>query len=331
MGLFSGIGKAISGLVGGVTGTTAAKGARRAGEQQAQAIMAGLEAQQARIPAALEDIVRGAREAEYHLKPYEALGIPAAQQLMGMAGAPGAAYTPAEIPGAARYAAPTAAEVSMSPAVQFRMEQAQRAAEMGAAARGGLFGGAHQRQLAQYMQGLASQEYEQESARRFREAQLAEQQAMTRAAMAEQQAQFGPQFAEQQLARRMGALQGLTGLGYGAAGDVAGMRERLGAGMAGIRTGSGAAQAAALQSAGQARASGALAGQQARQAGMGGLMQLGGVLGGAALGGPMGGAIGSRLFGGAGGGVPAGGMAVTGGAPISRYQLPYQPQILGAM
>ncbi len=280
MGLF----KSVKGMIGGVTGAGAEKAAKRAGQQQASAIMAGLRAQQAQIPAALSDLQRGVRVGKQYLRPFAQTGQQAFEQLYAGAMGTPQAYVP-----------PTAEEVAASPAVRFRMQEAQRAAETGAAARGGLFGGAHQRELARYMQGLASQEYDVEAQRRLQAA----------------------QFAEEQRAQRARELMGLTGIGFGAAGELAGQQERLGAGMAGIRTGSGAAQAAALQSAGQARASGALAGAQARQQAMGRLTQLGGTLAGMAMFGPAGGAAGGSLFGGGGGaamsglgggGMPAGGL-----------------------
>ncbi len=267
MGVFKSIGRGIKRGWRGITGQTAAKEVRRAGETQAQAIQRGYALQRAELPQAISDITRAGEAAEVYMQPYRKAGyggIMGARELLEAGPPPEAAYTPTA------YEAPTAAEVSASPAVQFRMEQAQRAMERSASARGGLLGGGHQRQLARYMQGLASQEYESEAVRRFREAQLAEQ-----------QAQFAPQFAQQQYAQQLGGLQTLGELGLEAAGQTAGIRERLGGQLAGIRTGSGAAAAAALQSAGQARASGALAGAQARQQAMSNIMRLGGQLGAA--------------------------------------------------
>jgi len=309
MGFFSGIGKAI----GSLTGATAARETRRAGGAQARAIERGLREQRKQVGPALTDISRASKEAGRYYDPYRVMGERSIKSMRQMlAGAGGPTYTPTA------YEAPTAEEVAASPAVQFRMQQAQRALEMGAAAKGGLFGGGHQRQLAQYMQGLASQEYEQEAARRFREAEFAER-----------QAQFGPQFELRERQQRLQGLQALGGMGLQAAGGAAGIRERLGAGKAGIRTGSGAAAAAAMQAAGQARASGALAGAQARQQGLGSLMGLAGTIGGAAIGGPLGAGIGGGLGGMfSGGGTPAGGVALGGGEIPYGAGIGYQPQIL---
>lgn len=283
MGIFSGVKK----FVGGITGSTASKAAERAGKTQADAYYRGLQMQQRELPRALREVSRGAGEAEAHIRPFKTVGYDATRQLAGLLSRPA--------PG---YRAPTAEEVAASPAVQFRMQQAQRALETGAAARGGLFGGGHQRQLAQYMQGLASQEYESEDQRRLREA----------------------EFEQEQLRQRMAGLGGLGELGFRSAGAISALRERLGASMAGLRTGMGAAGASALQAAGQARASGALAGSQAKQQAFGNLMKLGGTLGAAYMTG------GASLFGGLGGegAGTAGGLALQ-GAPAS---LGYQPSIL---
>lgn len=230
MGIFSSI-------AGSLTGSTAAKQSRAAGKQQERAIMRGLQVQQQQVAPALQELGTYSDLASTYLEPY---------RKMGWRGAAGVLDDEFEMP--------TAEEVAASPATQFRMEQAQRAIEMGAAARGGLFSGGHQRELARHMQGLASQEYDLEAQRRLQEAELAQR----------------------------GQL-GIAGLGLQAAGQTAGIRERLGQARSGIRTGSGAAAAAALQAGGQARASGALAGAQARQQGMGQLMKLGGQLGAAYL------------------------------------------------
>lgn len=254
MGIFSSIGRGIKSAAGQITGKTAARQARSAGRQQAGAIMAGQRAQQRQVAPALRELQTFSDLGAGYLEPYRKMGWRGAARVLED-----------------EFEMPTAEEVEASPAVQFRMEQAQRALERGAAARGGLMGGGHQRQLARYMQGLASQEYGAEADRRFQAAQLAQQ----------------------------GRL-GLAGMGMQAAGQTAGMRERLGVGRAGIRTGSGAAAAAALQSAGQARASGALAGAQARQQAMGNIMQGIGTAGGMALGGPIGGALANRWIGGGG-------------------------------
>ena len=178
MGLFSNIGKAagvlaepIAGAVGvdlgkvagGITGKTAARTARGAGAQQASAIMRGMRAQQQQVQPALEALTAGTLQGIEALRPMRQAGVGAIGQIGRLLQQPGAAYTPAAYTPAG-YQAPTAAEVSASPAVRFRMQEAQRALETGAAARGGLFGGAHQRELGRYMQGLASQEYEQEAA-----------------------------------------------------------------------------------------------------------------------------------------------------------------------
>lgn len=257
MGLFKDIGGGIKSGWRGITGQTAAKETRRAGERQAGAIEAGLAAQQAQVPVALREISMAGEAGRYY-DPYRVAGARALQQMGGLAEQP---------------VMPTAAEVAGSPAVQFQLEQAQRAAEMGAAARGGLFGGGHQRELARYMQGVASQEYGAEAQRQLQERQL-----------------------------QLQALQGISGMGFGAVQDLAGIRERIAQQRAGVRTGSGAAQAASLQAAGQARASGALAGAQAKQQAIGGLMKAGGMIGSAILGGPMGAAIGGKMMGGIGGG-----------------------------
>lgn len=306
MGIFSDIGKGFKSLFGGISGTTAAKAARAAGREQAAAIMQGYQAQRRQVTPALRDITTYANLGISELGPYNVIGERATRQL--------------EQQLRRGYAAPTAEEVAASPAVQFRMQQAQRALERGAAARGGLFGGAHQRQLAEYMQGLASQEYENEAQRRFREAQLLQS-----------------------------GLQSLGGYGLNAATSAAQMRQREGEMRAGIRTGSGAAEAAARQAAGQARASGALAASQARQQGLGNIGSLVGTSLGAYFssgnpqGAALGGSIGRQIAGGGGqayGGNPYammgsfGGGGQTSGAgyanpyPVQSYQIPYEPMVL---
>ena len=312
MGLFKKIGGAVKGLFGGSTGKTVAKETRRAGESQARAIMQGYRAQRQQIPEALKALTTQTIEAQEELRPFTQPGAAAMGRLESLTLAPGVDYTPAG------YEAPTAEDVAASPAVRFRMQEAQRALETGAAARGRLFSGGHQRELARYMQGLASQEYEAEAQRRMREAEFAER-----------QAQFAPQIDLQERAQQISALSGLTGQGLQAAGQLGGIRERFGQGMAGIRTGSGAAQAAAIQQAGQARASGALAGSQARQQAMGGLMGLTGTIGGAVLGGPIGAGIGRAIGGGVGTTMPTtvGAPTAMGGAGLgytpSSLNLPY--------
>lgn len=291
MGLFS---KA-KGFVGGITGATAAKQAKRAGRQQAQAYIRTIAPQVAAAQRAREEVSRAEAQARPMFDPYRRAGIRALGGIETLAARPGV------------YEAPTAAEVAASPAVRFRMQEAQRAFERGAAARGGLFGGGAVRGMTRYAQELASQEYEAEAARRFRQAQLEEEQ--RRASLS--------------------ALAGLGQMGYGAAGQAAGLRERLGAARAGIETGVGAARAGAIGAAGQARASGALGAAQARQAGLGSLMQLGGTLGAAYMtggGSLLGGGLGGLAGGGAG--VPAGGQAVMPTAPAPTGYLGYQPSIL---
>lgn len=243
---------------GSISGGTAAKQAKKAGRDQARAILEGTRMQERRMPLAHEAFRVGAGQAEGRISPYMKIGREATGMLMGMGRRPLAEYEP-----------PTAAEVAASPAVQFQMQQAQRAAEMGASARGGLFSGGHQRALARHMQGLASQEYGAESQRRMQAAQLALQQRAQRAAM----------------------LGGIGQQGFSAASNISGIRERLGANLSGLHTGLGAAQAAGMQASGQARASGVLAAGQAKQAGMGNLMKMGGMVAGATLGGPIGAAL----------------------------------------
>lgn len=250
MGIFKSIGRGVKSGWRDITGKTAAKAAKKAAKRQAGSIMAGYRAQQAQVDPALRELQTYSDIGAGYLQPYRQAGMQSVADLRGMA-----------MGGMPEYAAPTAEQVSRSPAVQFRMEQAQRAAERSASARGGLLGGGHQRQLARYMQGLASQEYGAESTRRMQAAELSQ-----RGRLAQMQ-----------------ALQGIGQMGFTGAREIAGMQERLGQRRAGIRTGSGAAAAAALQSAGQARASGALAGAQARQQGMGNIMRLGGQLGAAYL------------------------------------------------
>ena len=316
MGLFSAVKKA----VGGITGSTAAKTARKAGRRQATAIMRGAQVQKGALPGALKDVVRGAREAGAVLRPYQQLGMRALPRMEtmidAMAHAPGyrpAEYTPYELEEGVEYIpreyeAPTAAEVMESPAVRFRMQEAERALTRRQAAAGRALGGGAQRELARYMQGLASQEYEAEAGRRFRQAGFADEQARARAMMAmqraqlgeeqaqfgarfgEEQARFGPQFAQQRLSQRLASMMGIGEMGFQAQQTVGGIRERLGQMMAGMRTGSAASQAAAIQAAGQARASGAMAGAAARQQAMGSLMKMGATLGATALGGPLAGA-----------------------------------------
>lgn len=298
MGIFKSIGRGIKSFGGQVTGKTAARQARRAGQQQAGAIMGGYQAQQRQVAPALREIDIASGAAGGYFSPYMTAG----QRAMGA--------LQEAIPGLTEdiYTAPTAEEVAASPAVQFRMQQAQRAAEMGAAARGGLMGGGHQRSLARYMQGLASQEYESEDQRRFREA----------------------QFRQQQQQSRIAALQGLTGLGMQGAGQAAGIRERRGMAKSGIRTGSGAAAAAALQAAGQARASGALAGAQARQQAFGQIMGGLGTAGGMALGGPLGGALGGALATRLGGGNPGVSGEMAGEQELPMYGYGYPGMMGGA-
>ena len=332
MGLFGGIKRAW----GQITGATAAKQARRAGRGQARAIQRGAAVQRRQLPHALEAVTAGALQARGELGGFVRRGQRAAQRVERLAGAPIPGYRPAELTPLdpigfeqvdytpVEYTPPTAAEVAESPAVRFRMQEAERALQRRQAAAGRALGGGAQRELARYMQGLASQEYGAEAARRMQEAEFmarqqqfgaglgAEQQrtaaqlalqrgglTLEQQRLAEQQAQFAPTFARETLAQRLAALQGLTGMGFQAAGERAGIRERLGQTIAGLRTGSGAAQAAAIQAAGQARASGALAGTAARQQAMGQLMKLGGTLGSAYIGGALG-----RLGAGFGGGAP---------------------------
>ena len=147
-------------VLGGLTGKPQAKAIKRASEREAQAIERAYKTQQREVPRAIATLKRGVSQAERLRDPYAARGAEALAAMQGLIGRP------------AQFVEPTAAEVAESPAVRFRMQQAQRALERGAAARGGLFGGGHQRQLAQYMQGLASQEYEQEFQRRLRAAQF---------------------------------------------------------------------------------------------------------------------------------------------------------------
>ena len=58
-----------------------------------------------------------------------------------------------------RFRPPTAADMARDPGYQFRLAQGQQALERSAAARGGLLSGGLARNLADYSQGLASQEY----------------------------------------------------------------------------------------------------------------------------------------------------------------------------
>jgi hypothetical protein len=116
--------------------------------------------------------------------PYTALGQQAAGSLSGLmnAGAPAA------------FQGTTGADVQADPGYQWRMEQGQKALQRSAAARGTLLTGGTAKGLLNYGQGLASQEFANTDARRFRDY-------TTNAA--QQQQQFGN-------------LSNLLNFGYGA-------------------------------------------------------------------------------------------------------------------
>ena len=95
-------------------------------------------------------------------------------------------------------------DFTADPGYQFRLDQGQQAVERGAAARGGLLSGGHTRELTEFAQGMASQEY---------------------------------QNAFQRLA-------GIAGMGQQAAAGSADASMQAGQGMAGLHAGIGQTQAA---------------------------------------------------------------------------------------
>lgn len=145
-------------------------------------------------------------------------------------------------------------DLEMDPGYQFRLQQGEQAIGRNRAAKGGRGGGAAMKELTQFNQGLASQEYQNAFGRQAGLAQgvdaLAAQQAGMgqQAALAAQRNQMG--LAQQGLGAlgQMGAMQygggqQLAGLGMGGAGQLAGLQMGLGQGLAGLGVGLGQGRA----------------------------------------------------------------------------------------
>ena len=161
--------------------------------------------------------------------------------------------------GSQQFRDPSAA--MMDPGMEFRRRQGEQAIERSAAARGGRLGGAQLKALADYNQGLASQEY---GAAFARQNTLDQQRAQQAAGLAQLQYGAGSQAAQiaQQAAGQMagygmqGGLAGMAlqqGMGqdmsrlrYGAGSDMANLQIGQGATLANLATSTAAARANAL-------------------------------------------------------------------------------------
>ena len=123
------------------------------------------------------------------------------------------------------------------PGYQFRQKQGEEAIMRQASAQGGRMGGATMKALADYNQGLASQEYGNFAARRQAEAGVNAGSDTQYAGLLTNQAGRTDQAS---LAAQQNQM-GLAGMGYGAQGQLAGLASQYGQGQAGMSTAGGQA------------------------------------------------------------------------------------------
>jgi len=131
-----------------LTGQEAAKeqarGARQAGEAQAAAIEKGI-AEQARQFNIQQEALR----------PYREIGLAGLQQYQQAVG-----QAPEDVPALQDWGGFSLQDMVSDPGYQFRLQQGTQAIERAAAARGGRLAGGTLADLANYSQGLASQEFQ---------------------------------------------------------------------------------------------------------------------------------------------------------------------------
>jgi hypothetical protein len=120
-------------LISGILGN---KSAKKAGQAQVQGLQQGI-----------DTIGSYYKDAQGNLAPYMGAGKTGVSGLLGLLQDPNS--------------------IADSAAYQWRFGQGQDMLDSSAAARGGLFGGGHQKELVNYGQGLASQEYDNQWNRLF--------------------------------------------------------------------------------------------------------------------------------------------------------------------
>jgi len=160
------------------------RSSNRAAQAHERGTRAGLDAQYRQFAQARRD-----------LSPYRQTGQRALSALEQMAGLGGGDF-----------------QFEADPGYQFRLEEGQRAVERGAAARGGLFSGAHNKELTRFAQGHASEEFGRSFERLAGLAGMGQQ-------AAGQQAQMGMQHGQLQMQghQQIGQAQAAGHMGSGAA------------------------------------------------------------------------------------------------------------------
>jgi hypothetical protein len=104
--------------------------------------------------------------------------LDALSQALGAGGGGGYSPTPYQAPvdpGAAKFVAPTQAQAESDPGYQFALSQGQQGIEHGASARGTLLTGGTLKDISQFNQNAASQQYDKVYGRAYGEAQMTEQ------------------------------------------------------------------------------------------------------------------------------------------------------------
>lgn len=149
-----------------ISASSQAKSAKEAAEMQQEGTDQAVALQERQWLQAREDIA-----------PWREAGLRGLGQYEQLARRGPPSFAPFRGPGALnadayRFRPPTARDMQRDPGYQFRLQQGQQALERSAAARGGLLSGGFARNLTDYSQGMASQEYGNVYQRRMGENQL---------------------------------------------------------------------------------------------------------------------------------------------------------------
>jgi hypothetical protein len=208
-----------------------ARSAREAAATQAAAYERGIEEQRRQF-----DIQ------QQQLRPFREIGLSGLQQYQQAIG-----QAPEAVPQLAGYQPFQLSQLYQDPGYQFRLQQGEQAINRAAAARGGRLSGGTLADLAQYGQGLASQEYEAARNRYLQDYGLAQQ---------TQLAQYGlTSGARSDYLNRLAAL---GGIGQTTSGQLADLSSQYAANLGNLYGQQGQAQAQGILGAGQAQAAGSL-------------------------------------------------------------------------
>jgi hypothetical protein len=142
---------AVGSIVGGIMGSNAAKKAASQEEQGYSNASTYEKSQNALAVTQQQGTTAGITGA---LTPYNTTGQQSTNQLAGLL-APGGSLTQ----GYGSFSAPTAAQAQATPGYQFQLQQGMNALQNSAAARGGLLSTGNEKNIENYAQGVASENY----------------------------------------------------------------------------------------------------------------------------------------------------------------------------